>query len=71
MRKKTAGFCIKHAAIICDTDTEGEKTFSIMLQVSADQHSAQVLPQASSFVPNQTADSTDEFVFLEEQDNDR
>lgn len=42
-----------------------------MLQVPADQHSAQVLPQASSFVPNQTADSTDEFVFLEEEDNDR
>lgn len=36
----------------------------LMLQVSADQHSAQVFTEASSIVPNQTADSTYEFGFL-------
>lgn len=41
-----------------------------MLQVPADQHAAQVFTEASSIVPNQTADSTDEFEFLVEQDND-
>ena len=42
-----------------------------MLQIAADQHSAQVNTQASSVVPNHTADNIDEFEFLVEQDNDR
>lgn len=42
-----------------------------MEKMLADQHAAPTFPQASSIVPNQTADNTDEFEFLVEQDNNR
>lgn len=75
----TLHLCIKNAAIILDVHSELKKTKQTknkqsalrVVSMPAAQHAAWVFTQASSIVPNQTADNTDEFEFLVEQDNDR